>query len=233
MKTGFIHGYPNKPVKKRYSYHGLNRDCLIQPEPDPFEEEPILPPYGPEQEMKCYTTLRIGWYQRATTYLGARNAASGYRNAHRVGQTYSAYTGKYTIYRWGAVYVTDNIPVVAYITSVVMYLIIGDPAPLESFYLVIQSGDPIYPHEPSPLTDYAKTNYSGEYGKKHTDPSDRGRIPFNQSGIDMINRFGKTKYAVLSSRDIDAVPPRVTGGLIEINPIWDYTYLLVKYKMPL
>lgn len=43
MKTGFIYGYPNKPTKKGYSYHGVDRDCLIQPDPGPFEEYPALP----------------------------------------------------------------------------------------------------------------------------------------------------------------------------------------------
>lgn len=42
MKAGFIHGYPNKPTKKRYGYHGFDRDCLIQPEPLPFDEFPAL-----------------------------------------------------------------------------------------------------------------------------------------------------------------------------------------------
>jgi len=46
MKTGFIHGFPNKPGKKRYSYHGIDRDCLVQPNPDPFEEFPTGPPLG-------------------------------------------------------------------------------------------------------------------------------------------------------------------------------------------
>ena len=43
MKTGFIHGYTNKPTKKRYSYHGVDRDCLIQPDPGPFDEYPNKP----------------------------------------------------------------------------------------------------------------------------------------------------------------------------------------------
>ena len=46
MKTGFIYGYPNKPVKERYGYHGVDRECLIQPDPSPFEEFPTGPPLG-------------------------------------------------------------------------------------------------------------------------------------------------------------------------------------------
>jgi len=38
MKTGLIYGYPNKPGKKQYSYHGMTRDCLIQPDPPPLDE---------------------------------------------------------------------------------------------------------------------------------------------------------------------------------------------------
>jgi len=43
MKTGFIHGYLSKPKAKRYSYHGEDRKCLIEPDPDPFEEFPNNP----------------------------------------------------------------------------------------------------------------------------------------------------------------------------------------------
>ena len=59
MKTGFIYGYPNKPGKKRYSYHGLERDCLIQPSPDPFEEFPVVSPLG-EWELLWHTALSAG-----------------------------------------------------------------------------------------------------------------------------------------------------------------------------
>jgi len=36
MKTCFLHGYPNKPVKKHYYYHGMLRECPIQPGPEGF-----------------------------------------------------------------------------------------------------------------------------------------------------------------------------------------------------
>ena len=43
MKTGLIHGSPNKPVKKQYYYHGILRDCFIQPKPPPFDELVNIP----------------------------------------------------------------------------------------------------------------------------------------------------------------------------------------------
>lgn len=44
MKTGFIQAYANIPVSKCYMYHGMIRDCNIEPDPDPFEEYPITVP---------------------------------------------------------------------------------------------------------------------------------------------------------------------------------------------
>ena len=37
MKTGFMQGYRNKPVKKYYTYHGQIMDCLIQPGTGPYK----------------------------------------------------------------------------------------------------------------------------------------------------------------------------------------------------
>ena len=66
MKTGFIHGYPNKPTKKRYSYHGFERDCLMQPNPGPFDEYPFKPPGPPWVLVGCWYpvgrwTFLINW----------------------------------------------------------------------------------------------------------------------------------------------------------------------------
>ena len=65
MKTGFIHGYPNKPVKVRYGYHGLDRDCLVQPDPPPFEDFPTGPPLGEwvlHWEGVCHTGYYTWFY---------------------------------------------------------------------------------------------------------------------------------------------------------------------------
>ena len=37
MKTGFLQGYRNKPVKKYYFYHGQIMDCLLQPDAEPYK----------------------------------------------------------------------------------------------------------------------------------------------------------------------------------------------------
>lgn len=67
MKTGFIHGYPNKPTKKGYSYHGVDRDCLIQPDPGPFEEYPTGPPLGEWEIFAQGNLVGVGWQNK---YIG-------------------------------------------------------------------------------------------------------------------------------------------------------------------
>jgi len=37
MKTGFINANAKQYVKKRYSYHGTEKDCLLQIDPPPGE----------------------------------------------------------------------------------------------------------------------------------------------------------------------------------------------------
>jgi len=61
MKTGFRVGYVNKPVSKRYSYHGLQRDCLKQPNPGNLKEYPMIE--GPEWDLvSCYYPFRLRSY---------------------------------------------------------------------------------------------------------------------------------------------------------------------------
>jgi len=233
MKTGFIHGYPNKPGKKRYSYHGLVRDCLIQPNPDPFEDWPVNPPYGPEQHIDCFSVNRMGWYAQNSIYVNARNSIYGKRYGHRVGQMYAAYGNTYTVQRWGVCFDTTTIPGNASITRSILNCVIGQPPPVVSFDLVIRSGAPLYPHLVPELADFNYTNYSGNFGSRNTSENPIGYIPLNGAGIGLINRFGITKFALLSSRDIDLIAPIAGGEIVEINPLYDLTYLRVYYKLPI
>lgn len=46
MKTGFSHGFADKMGKKAYDYHGVKRECPIQPEIPPYID-PDMAPLGP------------------------------------------------------------------------------------------------------------------------------------------------------------------------------------------
>lgn len=43
MKTGFVRAFINIPGNKAYKYHGLNKSCNIQPDPDPFLPVDTIP----------------------------------------------------------------------------------------------------------------------------------------------------------------------------------------------
>ena len=76
--------------------------------------------------------------------------------------------------------------------------------------LVIQNGQPNYPHSPLAVGDYSKTLMSGNGGEiagsKIAD--DRWiQIELNYDGLNWINKTGLTKFYVRSQKDIDGTAP--------------------------
>lgn len=63
MKTGFINANAKQYVSKRYSYHGVQRDCLIQIDPPPGEDFPnnigeyLVLTFGSKDETQDEATL--------------------------------------------------------------------------------------------------------------------------------------------------------------------------------
>lgn len=75
MLTGFVNANIDKSGKKNYSYHGMERDCDIQPDPDP--EDYFISKYGPfpvyEKELRITTIYQCGethWAQNLFAPLG-------------------------------------------------------------------------------------------------------------------------------------------------------------------
>lgn len=76
------------------------------------------------------------------------------------------------------------------------------------FNVTIQNGQPTYPHNPLETGDYAKGNYSGNYGMFDTDnivTSAYNSITINDTSI--IDGSGVTKLALRSDRDINGTIP--------------------------
>lgn len=232
MKTGFINAYCHKPAKKYYSYHGVIRDCLIEPDPDPFEEEPILPPYGPTVHMDFYTVVRLGWYQRGPNYIDISNApvARGYQ--YGVGQRYHAYSGNYYIYRQTLGFDTAGLPGNAHIVSGYVHMVTAADSSITDFDIVIRSGGSICPHIPGEPGDYNKACYSGDGGSVNTASEEWGIIPLNSDGFAMVNRFGITRLALMSNRDMSMCEPSGQER-VDFNPLYDLTILRIYYKLPL
>ena len=232
MKTGFINAYANKPIKKRYTYHGLNRDCLIQPDPGPFDDYPIDIPYGPEQERAFNSILDDGVYNRNTSYWTCRNAAIAYAFTVWTGQRWEWYSRLYYVHRFGVGWDTGIITpgakiIEARITLKVISFKLGP-----GFDLVVQNGMPTYPHIPRVKSDYNEGYYSGNGGSAPASTASEIVIHLNSEGLNWINAGGITKFMIRSSRDIDGLVPT---GTEEMR--WDggdgKTVLVVKYKEPL
>jgi hypothetical protein len=76
--------------------------------------------------------------------------------------------------------------------------------------LVIQNGQPTYPHSPLAVGDFSKSNMSGNGGEIAGSDIEIDRwiqIELNSDGLDWINKTGTTKFYVRSQRDIDGTEP--------------------------
>jgi len=76
--------------------------------------------------------------------------------------------------------------------------------------LVVQSGQPTYPHDPIEPLDFDKDNYSGNGGSiLVTDwaVTARNYITLNSTGIDWINKGGVTKFCLRTKDDVDGTSP--------------------------
>jgi len=62
MKAGFINAFVRKPAKKYYSYHGIKKSCLTDPDPDPFEEFPLDVPPATWEIIYDETPVSAGYW---------------------------------------------------------------------------------------------------------------------------------------------------------------------------
>lgn len=78
------------------------------------------------------------------------------------------------------------------------------------FDVVIQDGQPTYPHDPVEMGDFDRTNYSDDGGSWNTSNfTGEGYydITLNATGRGWINKTGTTKFCLRSSRDISGTEP--------------------------
>lgn len=110
--------------------------------------------------------------------------------------------------------------------------------------LVIQNGQPTYPHRPPAGADWYTGNYSGNGGSVNKSLVDGYfSIPLNATGKSWINKGGETKLALRVSREINADPPPLIDAVTTVYETatlissWfpsdpgKEPYLLLKYHM--
>lgn len=132
-----------------------------------------------------------------------------------VGQVFYSYPNEYRILRSAFVFNTTNLPNNALISDATLTLTFESYYVDVSFFVVVQNGQPTYPHIPMELGDYDRTLYSGNGGQVNMTTSPFGVIPqptvdieLNDYGKIWINKTGLTKFMLRSSRDIEGIAPQ-------------------------
>jgi hypothetical protein len=125
----------------------------------------------------------------------------------------------YCIARSFAFFETFNIPTDATITSAYLSFL-ADYTSLtyedsDDFSIVVQNGQPNYPHNPLVIGDYYYKHYSnngGEILASNVSTENWNQLPLNSNGKAWINIGGITKICLRIDRDIAAIVPTNNNG---------------------
>jgi hypothetical protein len=113
----------------------------------------------------------------------------------------------YFIYRGCVYFDTSSIPSTDLIDSVTLKLYKDSDYSTTDFDIVVQDGQPTYPHAPMVPGDYDKSHYSGNGGSLNTTSFSNGYNDITITNHSWINTSGTTKLCLRSSRDIDSTEP--------------------------
>lgn len=162
------------------------------------------------------------------SYTTARNSEAGENIDRTTGFIVIGQYGEvspstnYYIYRGFLFFDTGSIPSVVIIISAHLSVWGYYDESEVDFYVVVQSGQPTYPHDPLVAGDYDRLHYSGNGGQFYTGDIDPAtwetqywNISLNIEGINMITKEGQTKFCLRSSRDIDGIAPPSPPNVME------------------
>lgn len=158
------------------------------------------------------------WSTGNDTYANIRGgtgfatvSADSAQNILEVGQYYEFDVPPYyEIYRSFLYFNTADIPDSATITGATLGLrkFYCDTTP--TFAIVVQNGQPTYPHDPLVAGDWDSSYYSDNGGSENSSgipTSTWSTITLNATGLGWINKTGTTKFAIRSSREINQTEP--------------------------
>ena len=87
--------------------------------------------------------------------------------------------------------------------------------------LIVQNGQPTYPHDPFVVADYDMDHYSGNGGEiagSEITEYEWNNITLNDDGLSWINAGGTTKLVLRSQRDIDGTDPTAYEYVVSNSP---------------
>jgi hypothetical protein len=113
----------------------------------------------------------------------------------------------YFIYRGCVYFDTSSIPSTDLIDSVTLKLYKDSDFSTTDFDIIVQNGQPTYPHAPMVPGDYDEDHYSGNGGSLNTASFSNGYNDITITNHSWINTSGTTKLCLRSSRDINSVEP--------------------------
>jgi hypothetical protein len=113
----------------------------------------------------------------------------------------------YYIYRGFLFFNTSALPSNAYITDAILSLYKKADNSFTDFTIIVQDGQPTYPHDPLQTGDYNKNHYSGVGGVLNTTNFVNGRNNIVLTNYSWIMKQGMTKFCLRSDRDINGTIP--------------------------
>ena len=225
MKTCFIHGNPNKPVKKYYYYHGVLRSCLIQPDPGKIICYDTKEPGGEIKTVTFYASMKGNFNKSGFDYLTVHNAVeSGFYGPY-IGQSREDFGGGlylFNIYRIVIAWDTINLPNDCNILDARIKATLTDKWSGFIFNIVIRNGMPEYPHIPVENRDYNFAMYSGYGGSAEIIDPGPWELVLDDVGKSWINKEGYSKFILLSDRDFVSQEPVAndTVGFMDMLAFW-------------
>ena len=165
---------------------------------------------------------------QGTDYPTVHNAASGSMiETNQIGQ--QKWSTTYRIFRSPGIWDTTGIISEGVVSAALCGNHLG--AIIAAFKIVVQSGQPTFPHYPVTGVDYNKINYGDIGGESETLVAGKGgytfNTPFGEDALSWIQN-GLTKLMLRSSKELAASPP--VGSDEHINA-W-VTYLMVECLPP-
>lgn len=159
------------------------------------------------------THARRPYYSNAV-YATARDAANatdvGTGSSLNCGQRLTG--GVYYIWRTALLWDTSGLGAGFDIGAARINLFCISDSSVTDFDIVVQNGQPTYPHDPVAVGDYDRTKYAGSGGTFNTSGLTGlayNSLELNATGLGWINKTGHTKLLLRSSRDIGG---NVPGG---------------------
>jgi len=173
----------------------------------PVVVDPTISVYSTNEDGHIYRYSNLNYNTAWTSSTGTVYDTSSYIYLGQKREPLFPTGYVYRIYRGFLFFNTSYIPTNACITNATVSLTKGYDYSDNDFDIVIQNGQPSYPHDPLESGDYDKDYYSGDGGSFNTSDFTSGRNNITVTNLSWITKEGLTKLCLRSSRDIDGVAP--------------------------